>query len=119
SALVLLRRAINVYGDPAPWSARENVFFTFFSFLSCHKYPPSLLYLLMTLGPALLVLALLDSGTPRWLKPVLVFGRVPLFYYLLHLPLIHGLAVLYSYLHYGRAGWLFANPSENPDALLV
>ena len=110
TALFVLLRAINVYGDPAPWSARENALFTFFSFLNCHKYPPSLLYLLMTLGPALLVLALLDSGTPRWLKPVLVFGRVPLFYYLLHIPLIHGLAVLIAYVRYGHAEWFFANP---------
>ena len=62
------------------------------------------------MGPALLVLALLDRGTPRWLKPVLVFGRVPLFYYLLHIPLIHGLAVLIAYVRYGHAEWFFANP---------
>jgi len=112
-------RGLNIYGDPRPWSSQQSTLFTLFSFINCHKYPPSLLYLFMTLGPALLVLAALDRGTPRWLEPLLVFGRVPLFYYLLHLPLIHGLAVLYSYLHYGRAGWLFTNPSENPDALLV
>ena len=110
TALFVLLRAINVYGDPDRWSPRENALFTFFSFLNCHKYPPSLLYLLMTLGPALLVLAVLDHGTPRWLKPILVFGRVPLFYYLLHIPLIHGLAVLFAYLRYGHAEWFFANP---------
>jgi hypothetical protein len=69
----------------------------------------------MTLGPALLGLAVLDRGTPRWLKPVLVFGRVPLFYYLLHLPLIHSLAVLASYLHYGQANWWFGNPPQGPN----
>src|SRR5213596_173936 len=110
TALFILLRAINVYGDPGSWSGQKNTLFTLFSFLNCHKYPPSLLYLLMTLGPALLALALLDRGTPRWLKPVLVFGRVPLFYYLLHLPLIHGLAVVTSYLHYGQATWWFATP---------
>jgi len=112
-ALFVLLRAINVYGDPDRWSPQKNVLFTFFSFLNCHKYPPSLLYLLMTLGPSIVVLALLDRGTPRWLKPVLVFGRVPLFYYLLHIPLIHGLAVLVACFRHGHAEWFFANPSMN------
>src|SRR5947207_1145993 len=89
--LFILIRGINGYGDPNPWSRQKNGLFTLFSFLNCHKYPPSLAYLLMTLGPALVVLALLERGTPRWLGPILVFGRVPLFYYLIHLPLIHGL----------------------------
>ena len=116
AGLFVLLRALNVYGDPDPWSPQRNTLYTLFSFLNCHKYPPSLLYLLMTLGPALLALAVLDRGTPRWLKPVLVFGRVPLFYYLVHLPVIHGLAVLASYLRYGQANWWFANPSEGPNA---
>ena len=117
--LFILLRAINIYGDPRPWSGQKNSLFTLFSFINCHKYPPSLLYLLMTLGPALLVLAALDRGMFRWLKPLLVFGRVPLFYYLLHLPLIHGLAVLASYWAYGRADWWFANPPEGPDAPIL
>ena len=117
--LFILLRAINIYGDPRPWSGQKNSLFTLFSFMNCHKYPPSLLYLLMTLGPALLVLAALDRGMIGWLKPLLVFGRVPLFYYLLHLPLIHGLAVLASYWAYGRADWWFANPPEGPDAPIL
>jgi hypothetical protein len=64
----------------------------------------------MTLGPALILLSFLDRGTPRWLRPLLVFGRVPLFYYLLHLPLIHALAVLVAWCRYGRADWLFNSP---------
>jgi uncharacterized membrane protein len=86
-------RATNLYGDPQPWSPQKNFLFTAFSFLNCQKYPPSLCYLLMTLGPALMLLAWLDRGTPKFLRPVLVFGHVPLFFYLLHLPLIHGLAL--------------------------
>ena len=66
----------------------------------------------MTLGPALLVLAWMDKGTPRWIQPIVVFGRVPLFYYLLHLPLIHGLSVLVAFLRHGRADWLLANPGD-------
>jgi len=110
TVLFMVVRAINQYGDPDPWSVQKNPLFTLFSFLNCHKYPPSLLYLLMTLGPALIVLALLDRGTPRFLRPVLAFGRVPLFYYLLHLPLIHGLAVLLACIRHGHAEWFFANP---------
>ena len=89
--LFVVLRFSNLYGNPRPWSAQNNLLFTIFSFIDVHKYPPSLLYLLMTLGPGLILLAFFDRGTPRLLRPFLVFGRVPLFYYLLHLPLIHGL----------------------------
>ena len=118
TALFVLLRGINLYGDPDPWSPQKSAAFTLFSFLNCHKYPPSLLYLLMTLGPALLALAVLDGGTPRLLKPVMVFGRVPLLYYLLHIPLIHGLAVLLAYVSYGRANWFFANPPADGRSLM-
>lgn len=114
--LFVALRFANVYGDPEPWSPQKNFLFTVFSFINCHKYPPSLLYLAMTLGPALVVLSFLDRGTPRWLKPVLVFGRVPLFYYLLHLPLIHGLALLFSFIRHGRADWLYgSSPAPRPE----
>jgi uncharacterized membrane protein len=94
TATFVMLRTTNLYGDPRPWAPQKNLLFTLFSFVNCTKYPPSLCYLLMTLGPALLVLALLDRGTPRLLKPLLAFGRVPLFFYLVHLPLIHGLLLL-------------------------
>ena len=96
AAFVLLR-ATNLYGDPVPWSRGATPLMTAFSFISCNKYPPSLLYLLMTLGPALLALAALDRVRPSGRNPILVFGVVPLFYYVLHLYLIHlaaGLAFL-------------------------
>ena len=110
--LFVLVRGINVYGDPHPWVSQKSALFTVFSFLNCHKYPPSLAYLLMTLGPAMIVLGLLHGGTPRWMQPVVVFGRVPLFYYLLHLPLIHGLSVIVACVRHGRAEWLVANPGD-------
>jgi uncharacterized membrane protein len=100
----------SIYGSSRHWSVQKSFLYTIFSFIDCHKYPPSLLYLLMTLGPALIVLSFLDRGTPRVLQPFLVFGRVPLFYYLLHLPLIHGLAVVVAYARFGHAEWLFGNP---------
>src|SRR5206468_9207738 len=115
--LFILLRSTNLYGNPRPWSVQSSGLFTVFSFIDCHKYPPSLLYILMTLGPALILLSLLDRGTPRLLRPILVFGRVPLFYYLLHLPLIHALAVGVALLRYGRADWLFHSPFGGQSAV--
>jgi uncharacterized membrane protein len=100
-------RAVNVYGDPVRWTTYASATRTALSFLNATKYPPSLLYLLMTLGPAMVFLALADRGTPRVVRPALLFGRVPLFYFLLHLPLIHLLAVVVCYARYGTAHWMF------------
>ena len=104
-------RASNVYGDPIRWTGQANATRTFLSFLNATKYPPSLVFLLMTLGPALLCLRMLDGGTPRVLRPALTFGRVPLFYFLLHLPLIHILAVAFCLVRYHDAHWMFQSPT--------
>ena len=114
--LFLLLRGSNIYGDPKPWTTQDTALHTFFSALKCEKYPPSLSYLLMTLGPALLVLSWLDRGLPIWLRPVLIFGRVPLFFYLLHLPLIHGLSVAVHWFRFHDAGWLLGVPAAKPPA---
>jgi uncharacterized membrane protein len=103
-------RASNLYGDAAAWTAQDGDLATLMSFLRCTKYPPSLLYLMMTLGPGLLLLTALDRPVPDWLRPVNVFGQVPLFFYLLHLPLIHGLAALIDLGRYGQAAWQFGWP---------
>jgi uncharacterized membrane protein len=103
-------RAINVYGDPLPWTTQRSAAFTVLSFLNTRKYPPSLLYLLMTLGPALLLLWAVDSRTPRFLRPALTIGKVPMFYYLLHIPLIHLIAVAACYARYGQIHWMFESP---------
>src|ERR1700722_8312061 len=110
SATFVVLRGINVYGDPLRWSTQKSAAFTALSFLNTTKYPPSLLYLLMTLGPAMVFLWAVDNTTPQWLRPALVIGKVPMFYYLLHLPLIHLLAVVVSYARFGQAHWLFENP---------
>jgi uncharacterized membrane protein len=107
TSLFFVLRLVNVYGDPVPWSRQRSAAFTFLSFLNTTKYPPSLLYLLMTLGPAILLLWAIDGGTPRWMKPSLIFGRVPMFYYLLHIPLIHLLAIVVCYARYGQIHWMF------------
>lgn len=89
----VLLRATNLYGDPAPWTAQSTWLATVLSFLNCEKYPPSLLYLMMTLGPALMLLAAFEHAR-GWLAPALAtFGRVPFFFYVVHIYLIHALAV--------------------------
>ena len=113
TAAFIVLRAINFYGDPIRWSTQKSAIFTVLSFLNTNKYPPSLLFLLMTLGPAMLFLWAIDSKTPRWLRPALVFGKVPMFYYLLHIPLIHLLAIAVCYARYGQVHWMFESPS--PD----
>jgi uncharacterized membrane protein len=103
-------RGINAYGDPSHWEGQKTAVLTVCSFLNTTKYPPSLLFLLMTLGPAMIFLRAVDRGTPRMLRPALVIGKVPLFYYMLHFPLIHLLAVVVSYARYGSAHWMFESP---------
>jgi uncharacterized membrane protein len=100
AAFVVLR-AFNLYGDPRPWTAQSSAALTLASFLNLNKYPPSLLFLLMTLGPVLLALRALDGRTPRWLRPAQVIGKVPLFYYLMHILLLHIAAAAASLARYG------------------
>jgi uncharacterized membrane protein len=106
AAFVVLRWT-NVYGDPAPWSAQRSWIWTVLSFVNTTKYPPSLLFLLMTLGAAALLLWAVHAGAPRVLQPAVIFGRVPLFYFVLHLALIHAAAVVVCWLRYGDAHWMF------------
>ena len=102
-------RATNLYGDAHSWAPQSTAFRTLLSFLDTTKYPPSLLYVMMTLGPALLVLALAERRLAAALPALVTFGRVPLFFYVLHIPLIHGLAVLAAFAGGGNAGVLFTN----------
>jgi uncharacterized membrane protein len=110
TAAFVVVRAINIYGDPRHWHTQRSAAFTVLSFLNTSKYPPSLLFLLMTLGPAMVFLWSVDRGTPRVLRPALVIGKVPLFYYGLHFALIHLLAVVTCYVRYGSAHWMFESP---------
>jgi uncharacterized membrane protein len=82
-------RYSNVYGDPFKWSAQRSDLYTFFSFMRVHKYPPSLLYLLATIGPGLIFLALTERNHGAISKRIKTIGRVPMFYYLVHIYLIH------------------------------
>jgi uncharacterized membrane protein len=103
-------RYLNVYGDPLPWSPQKSPLWTAVSFINTNKYPPSLLFLLMTLGPALLMLFAFERGVPTPFRPALIIGKVPLFFYVLHFYLIHLLAVGASYLRYGEVQGMFQSP---------
>lgn len=109
TAAFFLLRALNVYGDPRPWSPQRSPLFTVLSFLNCQKYPPSLLFLLMTLGPAIMLLALVDNDRPAGImrRSLVTLGRVPLFFYIAQWYVIHGLAVLVATARGVPAGWLF------------
>jgi uncharacterized membrane protein len=107
----VLLRATNLYGDPAPWMAHDGLAATVLSFVNTEKYPPSLLYLAMTLGPALLALAGLEAAKGKVARTLVTFGRVPLFFYMAHLLLLHGLAVVFATTVYGDAAWLFGGLS--------
>ena len=112
TVLFVVLRAVNSYGDPQQWAVnRRSAVFTALSFLNTSKYPPSLLFLLMTLGPALCVLAAADRRVPTWLRPVVILGKVPLFYYVQHLLLIHLLAVIACAVKYGAVHWMMESPS--------
>lgn len=106
AAFVLLRLT-NAYGDPVPWTSSERgSLYTLLSFLNCAKYPPSLCYLLMTLGPSLVLLSLFEAASvPRQL---VVFGRVPMFFYLAHVPLVHVAATAWGWFEGWPLGWMWA-----------
>lgn len=111
-ALFIIIRFINVYGDPSPWEKQQTALFTFLSFIDTTKYPPSLLYILMTLGPGCIFLALTENVTSSFSKFVSIYGRVPMFYYILHIYLIHLLAMITSELFtsYDWSRWIFHEP---------
>lgn len=118
TASFLVLRFINVYGDPVPWSPQRTPTLTILSFLNLTKYPPSLLFLLMTLGPALLLLRAADGRTPpAVLRPVFIIGKVPMFYYLAHVLLLHVIAVFVSLARYGTIRYMFESPT--PDRFPV
>ncbi len=111
-ALFILVRFINIYGDPSPWSSQTTAYKTFLSFIKATKYPPSLLYTLMTLGPAILFLAFTESARGPVSRFISIYGRVPMFYYLVHIYLIHILTIAASVLFtdYSWKLWILKEP---------
>lgn len=104
-ALFLVLRIVNGYGNPEDWVAQENMLFNVLAILNVEKYPPSLHYALMTLGPAFIFLAITEDLKGKVAEVLLVFGRVPLFYYILHLYLIHALAMVNIALFFPDHDW--------------
>jgi uncharacterized membrane protein len=122
-ALFLVLRGFNWYGDPRPWhravagGGDGPPMPALFSFLNTAKYPASLDFLLMTLGPMIALLPLLEGLGGALARGIALFGRVPFFYYMLHIPLIHALALVVSKIRLGVVSpWLFTNhPMGNPE----
>ena len=125
SAFFITMRFANFYGDSARWSQQKNALFTLMSFLNTTKYPPSLLYLLMTIGPAIMALALFEAKSTAqgaqapqrsqgsWLRNALVtFGRVPLFFYLLQWYTAHLISILLHVAFGKPVKWLFQTPID-------
>jgi len=126
TVLFVVIRAIDRYGEPFQWSRQKNLVFTILSFINTTKYPPSLDFLLMTLGPGILLLAWFESmnrpanqkerGEQTFLERVgkifVTFGRVPLFFYLLQWPVAHIISILLHVAFGKPAGWLFETPVQ-------
>jgi len=122
--LFLVLRGFNLYGDPHPWTSASSApsgspaMPALLAVLNTTKYPASLDFLLMTLGPTIAAIPLLNRAGGALARRVMVFGRVPFFYYLIHIPLIHAIAVAVSLVRSGAISpWLFTNhPMGNPPA---
>ena len=123
--LFIVLRAFDFYGDPQKWSQQKNLVFTVLSFLNTTKYPPSFLFLLMTLGPAILALAYFERKTPaprntfagRVREFFITFGRVPLFFYLLQWFTAHAISVFLHWAFGKPVKWLFQSPVDWFSAL--
>ena len=121
--LFLVLRGFNLYGDPRPWHAATQghngapPMPAWLAFLNTSKYPASLNFLLMTLGPIIAAIPLLEGFRGAVARQIAVFGRVPFFFYVVHIPLIHALALVVSKVRLGFVSpWLFANhPMGNPE----
>jgi len=106
--LFIVLRYVNLYGDPHDWTVQKDFLNTFLSFISVHKYPPSLLFICLTIGPAFLLLSLLEKVQNPFTGVMRIYGRVAFFYYILHIYLIHILATIS----------FFANGHSIQDAMI-
>jgi uncharacterized membrane protein len=112
-AAFIALRALDVYGDPRPWHGSRLP--AALAFLGTSKYPASLLFLLMTLGPMFIGVAIAERAQGGVARVLATYGRVPLFYYMLHIPLIHAAACVVSWIREGRVNpWLFTNHPMAP-----
>jgi uncharacterized membrane protein len=106
-AFVIIR-SINIYGDPSKWTSQHSSLFTFFSFLNVSKYPPSLLFTLLFSSITLLLLSITENNQSTISKVISVYGRVPLFYFIIHLFIIHAIMFLVFFIQgYGINDFIF------------
>ncbi|MFO0957782.1 MAG: heparan-alpha-glucosaminide N-acetyltransferase domain-containing protein [Isosphaeraceae bacterium] len=108
----LVLRCLNLYGDPHPWETRQDGVFTVLSFVNVEKYPPSLEFLLMTLGPSIALLPVIEWCRGPWVGPLVTLGRVPQFFYVAHLYLIHFLIAIVTIFRLGL--WRSLELAEGP-----
>lgn len=107
-SLFVIIRCINIYGDPSRWSLQKSPLFTFLSFINTTKYPPSLLFILLFLGIAFLVLFFSEKVSNRFTRILTAYGRVPLFYFIIHLFIIHSLMFVMLYIQgFGNKDLIF------------
>ena len=118
-AAFLIVRGLSIYGDPRPFAASGSAEATFIAFLNTTKYPPSLQFLLMTIGPALVFLGLADRANGRIARVLTVFGSVPLFYYVLHIALSNAVGGAYFHYRHGIDRWIGAILNFQPPDLPV
>ena len=96
-ALFFILRFFNIYGDPYPWQHQDTLLKSILAFIKCNKYPPSLLYILMTLGTATLALSFLENVNSKFTEIFKVYGKVPLFFYVIHIYIVHCLQLTVAY----------------------
>lgn len=119
----IVLRATNAYGNPTDWAVHESWLATVLDFVNCEKYPPSLSFLAMTLGPGLIVLALFRSARSAVGRALVTIGRVPFLFYVAHIFVVHAFAVAVATFWYGDGAWMFrgmpvfAKPAEYGLAL--
>jgi uncharacterized membrane protein len=116
TAAFVVLRPWGDYGDPSPWTKQGTPLLTALSFINCTKQPPSPLFVLMTLGPAIAAMGVVDRMGVRGPvgRALVTLGRVPLFYFLVHFYLIHGLAVVAGAARGFPVGWLFSEKALGP-----
>ena len=95
ATLFIILRGFNLYGEPHAWAQQSSLTFSIISFFNTTKYPPSLQFLLMTIGPALIFLSVSENVQSKLSKPIIVIGKVPFFFYVIHLYFIHALASIF------------------------
>jgi hypothetical protein len=109
----ILLRFLNGYGDPMHWSVQDNPVFTLLSFINVHKYPPSLLFICVTMGPALVFLSIFENIRNKFSTAISVYGQVPFFYYVIHFYILH----MVSMLLYLARGHSFTEVNPNNSAM--